>query len=206
MPNKIKKHKKIIVAVAFIIALVLLGKIAIRLLTPYTYTIETSFGDTFMIFFDPFFAETTIQEQSKYSSFCLVLDGKFTKDDLIGLYNSDGIKVYRFGKVAFYDEGNGFEKFLVSTCDNEDVISVVKSNLLSNYLFFLYYIEDFWNSDKYHEEMRYVSRMIVDKNYSELSEYGLTEEIINDDDEMDKFCNLAKGYRWHSIKANLMVQ
>ena len=193
--NTIRKQRKIAVVIVFIVALGMLGIATIKFLDDPSYTIKTLYGDTFTIFHDSFFAETTIQEQSKYSSFCLVLDGKFTKDDLIGLYNSDGIKVYRFGRVAFYDEGNGFEKFLVRTCDNENVISVVKSNLLSNYSFFLYYIEDFWNCDEYHEEMRYVSRMLVDKNYSELSKYGLTEEIINDDDEMDKFCNLAKGYR-----------
>lgn len=191
----IRKQRKTTVVIVLIVALGMLGTITIRFFEDPVYTVETSYGDTFIIFFDSFFVETTITEQDRYSSYGFVLKGEFTEDDLIGLYNSDGIKVYRFGSVAFYDVGNGFEDFLVSTCDNEDVISAVKSNLLSNYSFFLYYIEDFWNSDEYHEEMRYVSRMIVDKNYSELSEYGLTEEIINDDDEMDKFCDLAKGYR-----------
>ncbi len=86
----------------------------------------TDYGDSFHIYYDSFHVKTAISDN--HSSFDIIMRDKVDKNDIVGLANDDGLKVYQINDIIFYDEGNGFA-FFDSNTKNEKVISLAKDNL-----------------------------------------------------------------------------
>ena len=86
----------------------------------------TSYGDSFHIYYDSFHVKTAVSDN--HSSFDIIVRDKVDKNDIIGLADEDGLKVYKAKDIIFYDEGNGFECFDSDT-KNEKVIRLAKDNL-----------------------------------------------------------------------------
>ena len=86
----------------------------------------TDYGDSFHIYYDSFHVKTAISDN--HSSFDIIMRDKVDKNDIVGLANDDGLKVYQINDIIFYDEGNGFA-FFEKKKKNEKVISLAKDNL-----------------------------------------------------------------------------
>lgn len=86
----------------------------------------TDYGDSLHIFYDSFQVKTLVSDNN--SSFYIIVKDKVESDDIIGLANNDGLKVYQIKDIIFYDEGNGFECFDGNTV-NPKVISLAKNHL-----------------------------------------------------------------------------
>lgn len=145
--------------------------------------VETSCGDSFYVSYDSFKDKSLLEDNN--SRFNAVIKGKITNKDIELLYNSKEIKVYKIAYLAVFDIGNGFETFHGDLNYSNDVTSIIINNILSDYEFFSYNINYFLDSVKYDSEAQCIIISLAQGDYKQLSKYGLTELMINNNDEME---------------------
>lgn len=160
--------------------------------------IETSCGDEFDVTYDSFRDKSIIADNN--SLFSLIVKGEVTNEDFKVLQNSDGVKVYKVKYIAFFDIGNGFERFDGDLDKNREITLIVKNNLLYDYSFFSYNIGYFLDSAAYYNEAKLIIQSLCKKDYEQLSAYGLSESVINDSNEIDMIRQKALEYkRTHNL-------
>lgn len=154
-------------------------------------TISTEYGDIFFLSFDSYRMTTLVQDSQ--SDFYLVFDKKIDENDIIGIENSPNLKAYRLDDVVFYDDGSGFTQFDGDLSKNQALTDLVKSNLLVSYRFFKNNIDFFYNDSSYNTEIKAMLSSICSKEYTQLSEYGLNNEVIKNTSEVEHIEQLAQN-------------
>ncbi len=153
-------------------------------------SVQTEFGDIFNLSFDSYKVTTIVQHNE--SDFYLVFDRKIDAHDIIGIKNNSEIKAYRIDDVIFYDNGNGFVQFDGDLSSNTIITDLVKSNLLVSYCFFKNNIDYYYSDSLYKTEIKSMLNSICNKEYKELSCYGLTKETLENTSDMEHIEQLAK--------------
>lgn len=143
------------------------------------YTIKTEFGDEINLTFDGQKSESCIRFPDSDLSATYV--GKISKEDITGVTHTPSLTIYDIKGSYFFYDGSRFKEFNNETIDSyPNVTRVVKEGLLSSYSEYLSNMKYFLNSDVYKEEADQIIKSIREDNYDDLSQYGLTKEVIND--------------------------
>ena len=188
-----KKTKIIIIFILITLAFSLLTAFIIDRFILNKHTIKTQYGDVFNVEYDDFKTKSIITSPDSKLYYTSSMD-TIKKEDFIGLENTSTLKVYRFDGVAIFDDGEGFELLT----DEKDIDShpkvaeVVFKSILSDSWFFQRNIKDFVNSRTYCEEGKRVLDLLIAEDYGKLSDYGLTEETLNDYQELNRIKQAAK--------------
>ena len=170
--------KPLILLIVMIIAFIMI--IAFKQMLSFSdkYNIKTDCSDTFCITYDSFKGESTVT--SPNSNLNWHCGGRINKDDFILLDKTDSVTIYEVNGSVIFNDGNGFEKFGSENIDEKpEVANRVKEVLLSDYSVYSSNFELFLKSRTYKQEadiIDYIKHEKLDK----LSQYGLTEDVIND--------------------------
>ena len=171
--------KPLILLIVMIIAFIMI--IAFKQMLSFTdkYNIKTDCGDTFCITYDSFKGESTVT--SPNSIFDWNYGGRINKDDFILLDKTDSVTIYEVNGSVIFNDGNGFEEFDGENIDEKpEVANRVKEVLLSDYSVYSSNFELFLNSRTYKQEANQIIDYIKHEKLDKLSQYGLTEDVIND--------------------------
>ena len=136
------------------------------------YTIETPYGDKFLVIYDPVLRQGHMDYNNTGSRFYMVLDNPITKDDIISIYNSQDLRIYRVEGAIIFSYENDFVYFDGDLDENPNITSIVKENILSDLSLFLLYIPHFLENEKYSAEMKDMLYKIHDNKFEELGKYG----------------------------------
>lgn len=154
--------------------------------------IETEYGDIFNITYDKEIVKSTIRpsvstDPNPDSRFYIILGGKVTKDDFVGLKKTEQIKVYRVCNVAIFADPTGYKALDDDLAiDNyPEAADAVIHSILSNERFFKRNMIFLLKSTKYREEAKRIMELVRNEEYEELSVYGLTKETINDTQKLN---------------------
>ena len=83
--------------------------------------------------------------------------------------------------LFIFNNGGGFKEFTYESVNSvPDVAEMVKSRLLTSYDIYANNIDYFFKNSKYKAEIEHMIENIQKDKYEELSQYGLTEDVIND--------------------------
>lgn len=143
------------------------------------YNIKTDCSDTFCITYDSFEGESTVT--SSNSNLNWHYGGKINKDDFVLLDKTDIVTIYVLKGSIIFNDGNGFEEFGSENIDEKpEVAHRVKEVLLSDYSVYSSNFDFFLKSRTYKQEANQIIDYIKHEKLDELSQYGLTEDVIND--------------------------
>lgn len=143
------------------------------------YTITTDDGDTFNVSYHNAKCESYVT--SPNSKLNWHYGGKISKDDFISIERSESLTIYRIKASFIYNDGDGFEELNSNNIDDKPrVARKVKEILLSDYHVYSSNIGFFLKSQTYSQEANQIIDYIKQEKYDKLSQYGLTENVIND--------------------------
>ena len=126
------------------------------------YNIKTDCSDTFCITYDSFEGESTV-------TYFILLD------------KTDSVTIYELNGSIIFNDGNGFEEFDGENIDEKpEVANRVKEVLLSDYSVYSSNFELFLKSRTYKQEADQIIEYIKHEKLDKLSQYGLTDDVIND--------------------------
>ena len=174
-----ENKKPLILLIVMIIAFIMI--IAFKQMLSFSdkYNIKTDFSDTFCITYDSFEGESTVT--SSNSNLNWHYGGKINKDDFILLDKTDSVTIYVLKGSIIFNDGNGFEEFRSENIDEKpEVANRVKEVLLSDYSVYSSNFELFLKSRTYKQEADQIIDYIKHEKLDKLSQYGLTEDVIND--------------------------
>ena len=175
--------KKILLVVSIVILLIPVGLyVFIQYVFDYSneqYTVKAEYGDQFDVEYDGYKCRSNIF--SSESEFSLTVNGKINKEDFIGLIHTDSVTMYELDGLFIFNNGGGFKEFTYESVNSvPDVAEMVKSRLLTSYDIYVNNIDYFFKNSKYKAEIEHMIENIQKDKYEELSQYGLTEDVIND--------------------------
>ncbi len=155
-------------------------------------TIVTEYGDEFQITYDDYLKKCSIHQNN--SRFSTRIYGGNLDTKIIGIWNTDKLRCYLVGSVIIFrkTDSETFERFDEDLSANEDMIPVVKSILLKNNTIMETYLEYF--IENFSVETIKMLEDFTSHKYDTLNEYGLTEDIIADDDLINIMESLANKY------------
>lgn len=149
--------------------------------------ITTEYGDVFRI--------TCTNYQNKWmisheSGFYYRLQFYNEEEGVLPIYKDEKLRCYLVGNVIIYydDKTDNFVKFDGDLYSNSEMIPAVKSVLLINNVILKEYLPFF--IAEYENDTKEMLQSLIDSNYTELSEYGLS----SDEDIIDSMKNTAKQY------------
>ncbi|MBQ9869992.1 MAG: hypothetical protein IJM32_10075 [Ruminococcus sp.] len=143
------------------------------------YTIKTEFGDEINVTFDGQKSESSIRFPD--SDLSAVYGGRISEKDITGVTHTSSLTIYNIKGSYFFNDGSGFKEFTYESVNSvPDVAEMVKSRLLTSYDKYVNNIDYFFKNSKYKAEIEHMIENIQKDKYEELSQYGLTEDVIND--------------------------
>ena len=143
------------------------------------YTITTKCGDVFKVRYHTFQCESHVT--SPNSNLNWHHGGRINKDDFVLLDKTDFVTVYVLKGSIIFNDGNGFEEFDGENIDEKpEVANRVKEVLLSDYSVYSSNFDFFLKSRTYKQEANQIIDYIKHEKLDKLSQYGLTEDVIND--------------------------
>lgn len=148
------------------------------------YTITTSYGDRFNVVYHTFKGESRVYSPDNKLNW--YYGGYIKEDDFIGVTHTDSLTLYKLKGSIIFDDGNGFEEFSEKNIDEKpEVVQIVKEILLSDYYIFTCNMHLFLKSTTYKQEAEQIIDCIKQEKLDKLSQYGLTEDVINDGYTLD---------------------
>lgn len=127
-----------------------------------------------------------------------------TEIEIEGLCDTPQFRCYKVSNTVFFRKADG-EKFEALDWDlftdneyddriysHKDAVSAAKSILLKDELILKRYLPYFLEA--YPEETEKMLADLADVNYTELSEYGLTPDIISNEEKLKKIISIADQY------------
>lgn len=159
----------------------------------YNEKIKTEYGDIFTITCTDFQHKWQISYGNN-NSFYTRLQIYNEEDGIIGIWNTDELRCYLVGSVIIFRQGDSetFERFDEDLSANSDMVPVVKSILLKNNIIMETYVEYFIRN--FPSETIEMLENFRSHKYDTLTEYGLTEDVINDDSLIESMEEVANKY------------
>lgn len=202
--------KNYIIAIV-VTSVILIPYIVISLIvSTYTIKIKTKYGDKFSITCGDFWDlyeisdenssfHTDLNHFSDKGDFYSVCDNQyircyyvfdclddFNKDELPGKFI---IKIKKFDE--FYDVRNVEVRYTYDYLSNDEA-EKVKTEFLCDSILMKLCIDDL--DYFYHDEMIEVGKKLINQEYEELEQYGLTKEMIEDTESLNQKINIMKKY------------
>jgi hypothetical protein len=174
--------------VIFILALLLVGctQLVNWALSPDEYTITTEQGDKFDVWLDTFLMKGSLKAQN--SDLDIYIGYRVKKEDFKCLKHTKKLTVYNFYGTILFDDGDGFDELNIDNIDEEDeVVQLVKDNLMSSISMISENLPLLLASSKYSTEATKITVLAREEKYSELEKYGLDYELVKDDSYKRRF-------------------
>jgi hypothetical protein len=186
------KMKKSIIVVCLIFLLSIIMTILSSCSSIHEKNISTEYGDEFKIIYDDYLTKCSITQNN--SRFSTRIDGGNLDTKIIGIWNTDKLRCYLVRFVIIFRQGDSetFERFDEDLRANPDMVPVVKSILLKNNIIMETYVEYFIRN--FPSETIEMLENFRSHKYDTLTEYGLTEDVINDDSLIESMEEVANKY------------
>lgn len=168
-----------------------LGNVSCNVSTPDNYiidqTITTEYGDIFRITCTDYQHKWIISHES---GFCYRLQFYDKEEGILPISSDEKIRCYLVGNIIiYYDaETKKFVKFEGDLYSDSEMVPIVKSVLLKNNIILKEYLPFF--IAEYENDTRKMLQSLIDGNFDELSEYGLSL----DEKTIDSMKNTAQQY------------
>ncbi len=157
----------------------------------YTEEITTEYGDEF-IFKKDFQGKWFVRQKNSGRDFRISFFNENTA--IIGICNTSELRSYIIGNESVIFCRADSEKFQIIISDdlysNEDMVPVIKSILFRNNNILKKFLPYFL--DQYPEETEEMLRTFLNSKYDSLSEYGLTDDVIANNDELHSMKTTAR--------------
>ncbi len=195
-----KKNIKAFILIALVIAVPCL--LLFWLFHERVYHVKTDFGDSFTICGGGITDEYCLRDDN--SDFIMPIMAYNSKNDIQSIKDSDSFRCY---KIQNYKDNSYILKFkrydeyiVISASDEEYTeyaMSGKRGDMVKSELFcdpFLIEITLPYLDQVYHDEMIEIAQKLTSGDYEGLDKYGLTEEMINDKESLDKKVKIMEEY------------
>ena len=177
------KKKTAVILLIIVIIAVAVGFFVYQLWNREDKTeVQTSYGDVFTITFDDYLVKSLVQDRD--TGWYYTFSSKLTTEDIEECSNANNNRIYRIGQIVIWKENGTFVTFDGDLERNAEATSAVKAHLLSDSLFFVHNIDAFLKSETYLAEVSDVVVRFCNGEYDELSQYGLSDNVRNNADQM----------------------
>lgn len=208
---KSKKQTKIIMVTISIILMLFISIIIFcKCTSSNTIAIKTEFGDEFSVWCDDFgdlyvisdvnsYFDTDLYYFSDKKQFHSICDNQYIR--CYNIFDGDGewdnekfsgkfiIKIKKYDE--FFSVRYGDVKYSSEYMFKEDA-EKVKSEFLCDPLLMKLCIVDL--DYFYHDEMIEIGNKLINQEYEELEQYGLTKEMINDTESLNEKITIMENY------------
>lgn len=152
------------------------------------YNIKTEYGDSFVIYGGGFIGEYHISEENNKSTILATAEMYYKKSDFQPICDTDSFRAYSF--INKHDEIyimkiKKYDKFFIIDRDDEKYNkhifeSIIKTELLSD-IELMKVVLPYFNQ-YYHDELLDIAQTLNSDNIRSLNQYGLTQEMIDDEE------------------------